>query len=56
MAGGGSGHPRVLDAPLWVRAAAPGVGFALVAVVLRLGGGLRPSTSDEYIKNFHKPT
>ena len=45
--------PRVLDAPLWVRAVAPGLGLVLAAIVLRLGGGLSPSTSDEYIKNFH---
>ncbi|HEU5149341.1 MAG TPA: chloride channel protein [Iamia sp.] len=44
----------VLDLPLAVQAAAPAVGLALTALVLRLGGPeLSPSTSDDYIRAFH---
>lgn len=44
----------VLGAPLWVQLLVPGLGLALTAASLRwLAGGASPSTSDEYIKNFH---
>ena len=44
----------VLDLPLWAQAAAPGVGLALAAVLLRTAGrGSSPATSEEYIRSFH---
>ena len=47
---------RVVDLPLWIVAGAPAVGLALTAVILRwVGGGLSPSTADEYLKAFHDP-
>ena len=46
----------VLDQPLWVQAAAPGVGLLVAAGCLRAGGRhLSPATSDEYIRAFHGP-
>jgi CIC family chloride channel protein len=44
---------RIGSLPLWVVASAPGVGLALAAIALRVGGRLSPSTSDEYIRNMH---
>jgi CIC family chloride channel protein len=45
---------RLLDAPVWVQAAAPLIGLLGAAVVLAtIGRGATPSTSDEYIRNFH---
>lgn len=42
-------------APLLVIAVAPAAGLALAALTLRFAGrGASPSTSDEYIKNFHE--
>ncbi len=42
------------DQPVAVQAVAPCVGLALAAACLRyLGPNASPSTSDEYIKNFH---
>ena len=47
---------RVVELPLWLVAGAPAVGLALTAVILRwVGGGLSPSTADEYLKAFHDP-
>jgi CIC family chloride channel protein len=47
---------RVLDAPLWVQAICPAVGLTIAALILRWWGrGTKPSTADEYIKNFHEP-
>lgn len=47
---------RVVELPLWVVAGAPAVGLALAALILRwVGGGLSPSTADEYLKAFHDP-
>jgi CIC family chloride channel protein len=47
---------RVLDAPLGVQIAVPTVGLIVAAVALAtLGRGATPSTSDEYIRNFHDP-
>jgi CIC family chloride channel protein len=46
---------RVLDAPLAVQVAAPLVGLTLAALALAtFGRGASPSTSDEYIRNFHE--
>jgi CIC family chloride channel protein len=45
---------RMLDAPLAVQAVVPVLGLAVAAVALRtIGHGASPSTSDEYIRNFH---
>lgn len=44
----------VLKAPLWVLAVAPLTGLLIAAAALRWAGrGASPSTSDEYVKNFH---
>ena len=43
-------------APLALTVLAPGVGLTLAAVALRfVGRGASPTTSDEYIHNFHQP-
>ncbi len=50
---------RVLELPLWVQALAPLIGLLLTVAILRtVGGGVGPSTSDEYIYSFHsrRPT
>ncbi len=44
---------HVMDLPAWARPWVPMVGLVLAGVVLRIGGRLSPSTSDEYIKDFH---
>lgn len=45
---------RVLHAPLWVQALAPGVGLVVAVVILRhLADGASPATADEYVANFH---
>lgn len=45
---------RVFDQPLWVQAAAPGIGLLVAAACLRAGGRhISPATSDEYIRAFH---
>ena len=47
----------VLDLPLAVRVAAPGIGLVLAALCLRLAGrGTSPATADEYIRSFHEPS
>ena len=47
---------RAVEWPLWAVATAPAVGLALTALVLRwVGGGVSPSTADEYLKAFHRP-
>ena len=47
---------RVVQWPLWAVAGAPAVGLAVTALVLRwVGGGVSPSTADEYLKGFHDP-
>ena len=48
-------YHQVLEAPVWWAAVAPAIGLVLAAVVLRLGGGASPSTSDEYLRAFHDP-
>ena len=48
---------RAADLPLWAVAVLPGVGLVLTAAILRwVGGGVSPSTSDEYLKGFHDPS
>ena len=47
---------RIFELPVAVQVAAPFVGLVLAALALRfVGRGATPSTSDEYIKNFHQP-
>ena len=48
-------YHRVLEAPLWLAAISPAIGLVVAAIVLRLGGGMSPSTSDEYLRAFHDP-
>jgi CIC family chloride channel protein len=51
-----SGVDALNRAPLWVAAIAPGFGLVLAALSLRvLGGGVSPSTADEYLQAFHDP-
>ncbi len=46
---------RLLAAPLWWQAVAPGVGLVAAVVILRfVGRGATPSTSDEYVRAFHE--
>ena len=43
-------------APLWAVAVAPLAGLTVAAVALRwIGGGISPSTADEYLHSFHDP-
>jgi CIC family chloride channel protein len=45
---------RLSELPLAVQVVAPGIGLILAALALRwLADGASPSTSDEYIRNFH---
>ena len=47
---------RLYTWPVAVQAVAPLVGLTLAALALRwLAGGASPSTSDEYVRNFHQP-
>ena len=47
---------RAAQWPLWLVAGTPIVGLALTALILRwIGGGVSPSTADEYLKVFHDP-
>ena len=46
----------VLEGPLWLGLVGPPVGLLLAALALRvIGGGVSPSTSDEYVHAFHDP-
>ena len=46
----------VLEGPLWFGVVAPPIGLLLAALALRvIGGGVSPSTSDEYVHAFHDP-
>ena len=46
----------VLEGPLWLGLVAPPLGLLLAALALRvIGGGVSPSTSDEYVHAFHDP-
>lgn len=52
--GGRQGLDRLFTLPVAVQVAAPGVGLLLAAVALHwLASDHSPSTSDEYIRNFH---
>lgn len=45
---------RLYELPVAAQVAAPGVGLIVAALALRwLAAGASPSTSDEYIRNFH---
>ncbi len=45
----------VRRSPRWVQALAPGLGLLAAALLLRfVARGASPSTSDEYIRNFHE--
>src|SRR4029079_9084228 len=45
----------VAHLPLWLMALAPGVGLSIAALWLRFpGGGLSPSSADEYLRAFHE--
>lgn len=46
---------RVLRLSPWVIAAVPGAGLLLAFTIRRFGGGVTPSTSDEYVRAFHDP-
>lgn len=48
--------PKVAGAPWWALAITPGLGLLVAAaVLLTLGGRATPSTSDEYLREFHDP-
>ena len=45
----------VTELPLWAAAFAPLVGLGIATLTLRtIGGGITPSTSDEYIRAYHQ--
>ncbi len=47
---------RLLEAPLWLVAVAPGLGLMVCAIILAtVGRGESPSLADEYIRAFHDP-
>ncbi|MGN6695501.1 MAG: chloride channel protein [Aquihabitans sp.] len=46
---------RVLAGPVWLVPFLPLAGLLVTAAILQLGGGISPSTSDEYIANVHDP-
>ena len=48
-------YHRVLEAPLWLAAISPALGLIVASLILKLGGGMSPSTSDEYLRAFHDP-
>lgn len=48
-------YHQVLDAPLWLAAISPAIGLVIASLILKLGGGASPSTSDEYLRAFHDP-
>jgi CIC family chloride channel protein len=48
---------HLAEAPLWLQVVAPIAGLGLAALALRwLAAGATPTTSDEYIRNFHEPS
>ena len=47
---------RVAELPSWLLAMLPGVGLLLALAARRwIGGGVSPSTADEYLRSFHDP-
>lgn len=48
-------YHQVREAPLWVAAISPPIGLVVASLILKLGGGASPSTSDEYLRAFHDP-
>ena len=48
-------YHQVLEAPLWLAAISPALGLTVAALILKIGGGMSPSTSDEYLRAFHDP-
>jgi CIC family chloride channel protein len=45
---------KAVELPLWLVAGLPAVGLVLAALLLRyIGGGISPSTADEYLRAFH---
>ncbi len=48
-------YHQVLEAPLWLAAISPALGLTVAALILKLSGGMSPSTSDEYLRAFHDP-
>lgn len=45
---------RVIEGPLWLVPFVPLAGLLTAAAIVQRGGGGSPSTSDEYIRNFHE--
>lgn len=49
-------YERIVEAPLWVGALAPGFGLLLSAILLKtVGNGASSATTDEYLRAFHDP-
>ncbi|MDW3212847.1 MAG: chloride channel protein [Ilumatobacteraceae bacterium] len=48
-------YHQVLEAPLWLAAISPPIGLIVASLILKIGGGASPSTSDEYLRAFHDP-
>lgn len=48
-------YHHVLEAPLWLAAISPPIGLIVASLILKIGGGASPSTSDEYLRAFHDP-
>jgi CIC family chloride channel protein len=46
---------RVVAGPVWLVPFLPLAGLLVTTAILHLGGGISPSTSDEYIANIHDP-
>ncbi len=46
----------VLGAPIWLQAALPAMGAAVVALILKIRPGLNSTTSDAYLHSFHSGT
>ena len=45
----------ITELPLWAMAGAPMIGLGIATLTLRtIGGGITPSTSDEYIRAYHQ--
>jgi CIC family chloride channel protein len=46
---------RLVEAPVWLVPVVPLVGLLATTAILKAGGGVSPSTSDDYIANVHVP-